>query len=70
MKYVKIREFRKKLGKIGCSLDRVSGSHEIWVLPNGRKVSLVQGRGEVSRNVMQGIKLVFKESGYADPFDD
>jgi predicted RNA binding protein YcfA (HicA-like mRNA interferase family) len=69
-KFIKIREFKKILSGMGASFDRTSGSHEIWKLPNGKTVSIVNGGGELSHNVRKHVKSVFKESGYKDPFDD
>ena len=68
MKYIKVRKFKQYLKDLGAQHERTTGSHEMWKLPNGKTISIVDGGGEVTRNVMHHVRKVFRESGYADPF--
>lgn len=60
---VKIRVFQKKLKDLGATEVRVSGTHQIWELPNGHRIPLVLGAGELSRNVLGSMRREFKAAG-------
>lgn len=49
----KYRDVRAALHKDGCTIVRVSGSHEIWEHPDGRSVA-VAGGGKDNREVPAG----------------
>lgn len=64
----KIRDFRKVLTSLGCTHVRNRSSHEIWALPDGTTLPpLVDGCGEISRNVERSFKRAFAAKGIAWP---
>lgn len=67
MKPIKSRDFRKLLKSMGSTQERVTGSHETWTLPNGRKLTIVAHDVDVSVGVLREIRKLFLESGYPDP---
>lgn len=69
MKPIKSREFKRILSETGCVAERITGSHETWKLPNGRKITIVAGSDEVSPGVIREIRKLFMVSGYGNPFD-
>jgi predicted RNA binding protein YcfA (HicA-like mRNA interferase family) len=63
MASIKIRDFQRLLREIGAQEVRTSGTHQIWELPNGHRIPLVLGNGELSRNVLGSMRREFKNAG-------
>lgn len=62
MAILKIRELRRKLLRAGAI--RVRGSkHEIWQLPKGTKIGISQGSGDLTQNVLSGVRQAFRQEG-------
>lgn len=49
----KYREVRKALREAGWSILRITGSHEVWCHPDGRRVAVAAG-GKDNRDVPHG----------------
>ena len=65
---VKIRVFQQILRNVGAKEVRTTGAHQIWELPNGHRIPLVLGHGELSRNVLGSMRREFKRAGLAVEF--
>ncbi|MGI8731278.1 MAG: type II toxin-antitoxin system HicA family toxin [Solirubrobacteraceae bacterium] len=57
----KYREVRAALRNAGWSVMRVSGSHEIWSHPDGRRVAVAAG-GKSNREVAAGTLADIRRS--------
>lgn len=70
MKVVKVRVVLEILKERGCREVRVSGSHQIWEMPNGERFPVVinHKNAEASRIVLATIRRQFRAAGLGEPF--
>ena len=62
----KFRDVKRVLRAAGWSLDRVKGSHELWVHPDGRRVVIPAG-GKDNREVPSGtLASIHRATGLDD----
>jgi hypothetical protein len=62
----KVRDLRDGLRAFGCIPKRMTGSHEIWSLPDGRSLPPFVGKRDgdlVSPNVLASIRRFFLQAG-------
>jgi predicted RNA binding protein YcfA (HicA-like mRNA interferase family) len=65
----KYRDVRAALGRAGWVVRRIAGSHEVWVHPDGRRVTVPSG-GKDNREVPPGTLASIRETTGLDVCDD
>lgn len=66
---MKVRDLVRYLSDHGCQPVRQNGSHQIWLLPNGKTIPVVINHlnAEASRNVMGSIRRELRAAGIPPP---
>ncbi|TVQ63931.1 MAG: addiction module toxin, HicA family [Phycisphaerales bacterium] len=59
---VRFAEIRKLLEKHGWSLDRIRGSHHVFVKPGHRSIPIPVNKGRVDHHYLEWIKKIIRQA--------
>lgn len=62
---MKVRNLVQMLRSVGCTPDRIKGSHQVWITPRRQSVPIVinHPNDEVSRCVLTTVRRVLLAEG-------